>query len=548
MSIVMKRQQTGFTLIELMVSLTIMAAVATVLIQSTAGLQDQSRYDQTVARVQQIKNAILNLQTNNGVTGVSGFVADMGRLPNNIHELLESQYCKGDIGINPVTYPANYAATCNTVTGGTWTNLGAWGALAPICSDGNPLNVATNTCLCTDGSTPTGPPYVCALPATLRTAVTLNGGWRGPYIQTTQDPSETKTSNNDPVNNSILGADAFTDGWGKNIWPDQYDSQYVSSTVTPAWLDLNNNDVRHNYGWAYLANHGGNSAVSLYSYGKNGCLDNNVLNPTGCIPSSVYDPEYPTPASQPPYQFLIPALNWQVDLLNGVNVTITTNSSCSFPNPSTTCAGLPGTWSSTATLPTTQAACEAAGGSWSGTTCSVTGTNTCSLIPNSSAWYPANQTACQAASGTWTSPTTCTLPAFTIPSQDFCALLGGSIDSSGACYGVPPTQTASACNTSFGGTFQPVMPICLNIYYISNDVLTITSLNGSVPEDGLAHTVKFVAAASTPIPVGNAAISIHGGSCTNSPAPGTTTSLYPSTRTSAVPVNIVPSQVPSFVW
>ncbi|HYE36082.1 prepilin-type N-terminal cleavage/methylation domain-containing protein [Methylocaldum sp.] len=84
-------KQSGLTLLELVVTLLILTMLSTVALQSTSGLQDQARFEQTQNRLQMIREAILGdpRKTVNGQMVVSGFVADMGRLPNDLRELLD---------------------------------------------------------------------------------------------------------------------------------------------------------------------------------------------------------------------------------------------------------------------------------------------------------------------------------------------------------------------------------------------------------------------------------------------------------------------------
>ena len=83
----------GFTLIELVMVLLIVAVTGTILVKGMSGLQDATRDNITRERVTQIKQAIINVQTINGTPTVSGFVADVGRLPDCIRELVDG-YCE----------------------------------------------------------------------------------------------------------------------------------------------------------------------------------------------------------------------------------------------------------------------------------------------------------------------------------------------------------------------------------------------------------------------------------------------------------------------
>jgi prepilin-type N-terminal cleavage/methylation domain-containing protein len=81
----MNRKQTGFTLIELMVVLAILAATATIALRTASSLQNQGRYQQTTRELNNIQSAIGGPSSSgvpNGNSLVSGFVADLGRLPN----------------------------------------------------------------------------------------------------------------------------------------------------------------------------------------------------------------------------------------------------------------------------------------------------------------------------------------------------------------------------------------------------------------------------------------------------------------------------------
>lgn len=83
--------QRGFTLVELLLVLFILSSLALLAAAAVDGADDQVRFDQTKSRLEQIRRAILgdSSRTLNGQPEVSGFVADMGRLPSNLRELIE---------------------------------------------------------------------------------------------------------------------------------------------------------------------------------------------------------------------------------------------------------------------------------------------------------------------------------------------------------------------------------------------------------------------------------------------------------------------------
>ena len=85
----------GFSLIELTVALLIITTLATIAVRSTNDLSFQVRHDQTKDRLAQIKQAIIGnpQRTVNGQPDISGFVADMGRLPSCLRELIDNYNC-----------------------------------------------------------------------------------------------------------------------------------------------------------------------------------------------------------------------------------------------------------------------------------------------------------------------------------------------------------------------------------------------------------------------------------------------------------------------
>jgi len=86
----MKRRRSGLTLVELLVVMLILSILTVVAVQSTDSLVDQGRYDATVKTLQAVDEAIFgpaNAREPDGTVLVSGFVADIGRLPTNPQEL-----------------------------------------------------------------------------------------------------------------------------------------------------------------------------------------------------------------------------------------------------------------------------------------------------------------------------------------------------------------------------------------------------------------------------------------------------------------------------
>lgn len=82
----------ALTLVELVVVLLILVILTSVALRSTEGLVSQGRFDATSRTLRSLEEAIIgdpSLRQSDGSIIVSGFVADMGRLPNTLQELTE---------------------------------------------------------------------------------------------------------------------------------------------------------------------------------------------------------------------------------------------------------------------------------------------------------------------------------------------------------------------------------------------------------------------------------------------------------------------------
>ena len=88
-------KQNGFTLLELLLVVFLLGVLAMTTFAVVQEGDDQQRYDATKTYYQLIKKAVIGdaTLTLNGETDVSGFVADMGRLPACLRELLEISGC-----------------------------------------------------------------------------------------------------------------------------------------------------------------------------------------------------------------------------------------------------------------------------------------------------------------------------------------------------------------------------------------------------------------------------------------------------------------------
>lgn len=86
------KNQLGFTLLEMLVVVFILSGIALMTVSFTSNADDQFRFDNTRERLNQIRTVVVGRtdQTVNGGPVVGGFVADIGRLPNNLSELVAS--------------------------------------------------------------------------------------------------------------------------------------------------------------------------------------------------------------------------------------------------------------------------------------------------------------------------------------------------------------------------------------------------------------------------------------------------------------------------
>lgn len=115
--------QSGLTLLELLLVVTILSAVAWMSLGVVNNNADQVRFEDTKNRLQAIRRAIIGdtSRTLNGQPVISGYVADMGQAPAHLQALMQREYCAGnaaedvdsDCGVNwktqpPYEYDANY--------------------------------------------------------------------------------------------------------------------------------------------------------------------------------------------------------------------------------------------------------------------------------------------------------------------------------------------------------------------------------------------------------------------------------------------------------
>ncbi len=161
-------KQQGFSLIELVTVLLIITVLSTIAIRSTVEIGYNARYEQTKERLESMKRAIIGNPNRylNGQPDIHGFVADMGRLPDNVRELIQRYNCSNPVGAGP--------NSC--ITPGT-----------PTWLDTTNVSVSNN----------------------------LKHGWNGPYLNISDNPAN---------------PDAYTDGWGRESTDGNYGWKYLVSS------------------------------------------------------------------------------------------------------------------------------------------------------------------------------------------------------------------------------------------------------------------------------------------------------------------------------
>jgi prepilin-type N-terminal cleavage/methylation domain-containing protein len=537
----------GFTLIEMTVVLLLITLLASVAIRETNSLSFQVRYEQTQERLERIREAILGnpRQIINGQQAISGFVADMGRLPDELRELLQPGFCYDSDGnlLPSIKRPS----AC--ISPSTWTYKQV------PCSDG----VSNTETLCSaaaatwtgKNSDPAG----------------LSWGWQGPYLNISGNPDD---------------KDAFVDGWGRmaqgyctNII---YTDEATCTTNGAIWIPLASDN---NYGW-YYDTVSYTDGLFVQSYGKDhvsGGLD--------------YDADYP---SQP----IINAGDWQVSLANGISVQFQApllSGVCREDNASqTTCYGNSGHWENCLFFTAakcaatggnwgtdcrwTQSACTAKGGIWNSsgnpqcvfdaTTCPTAGgawstsENLCSFTPN----------ACLSAGGAATrsclfNSTTCTGTGKAWDATNHsCSFTSGQCSTDGGIYTTNGTnasclrtyKTPATSNEEYNATSCPLdgkiwpsesparaVLICMKIFYRQDgSVVNPPSISAPIPleENNMVRQLHFTGFSVSDIPTGVNAVGIYehdGTDCTST--------LYPADRQTPIQVDFHPrTGLPVINW
>lgn len=540
MSLRIHNSERGFSLVELTVVLLLITLLASVAVRETAELGFQTRYEQTRERLDMIRQAILGnpRQIINGQQAVSGFVADMGRLPMSVRELIDisagsTGYCGDKTYVDEATCEGNGKVWFSFCSKSTYTDQ-------QTCETNDALWMGRKSFgFCSDASYQNN--QTLCLANGKQWAHLFYGGWNGPYISVSENPAE---------------PDALTDGWG---------NQATAATD-------------QSYGWGFAPDVSNNLVIQ--SAGKN---QNFNLADTG------YDEDYPKAQPQ------VFAQDWLEDISGGIKTHIklpsrdtrqippvsfctdstkTTKAACN-PNVwfggcedqtyynKTSCEAVPKLWHSCSDETSTdKTTCEDAGAVWFGegfgcedqtktskTDCTTAGKTWRSCTDNGTIttqsgcavakelWYGENfnggcsdihytsKISCEAATKTWHK---CSIAGATTFLG--CEAAGGhwlgngygcsdqQFSSQATCEANnkvwveswPRCKKTTAPNTELlvpyhniktskdecegvGGNWKyPRKQVCLNVFYRNNGNLNVaTSLPTLIEEDGAYQTVQF---------------------------------------------------------
>ena len=158
------KNASGMTLIELSVVMLLTMMAASLTLPLFVGITQNTKSQITAARITQIKQAIINVQTVNGTPTVSGFVADVGRLPYCIQELING-ICPPNTTsiIGPNIWKGPYIHTSDGSFYDGWGNqkespdIGnfGWNFQRSTTAYTAPSTLTVSTTVCSYGGTPT---------------------------------------------------------------------------------------------------------------------------------------------------------------------------------------------------------------------------------------------------------------------------------------------------------------------------------------------------------------------------------------------------------
>ncbi len=564
-------KQQGFSLVELVTVLLIITVLSTIAIRSTVEIGYNARYEQTKERLNSIKQAIIGNPNRylNSQPDIHGFVADMGRLPVNLRELVDQNYCTADRTIDETNYDsATYAsaqAHCNAISAGAWK-----AQTAPGSSNG------------------------------------LSFGWRGPYLT---------------VSDSVISKDLYTDGWGRESQNStDFNYGWVYQIGSPNTDDLTIQSYGKNQAAGgtddYDADYPPTSSQPVISN-----TDWKVAISNG-ITISLQKPYMPTFRACGFLASQASSFTTAIDCQNaggnwnGTTCTIIDAASCKLVGgtwqsclfDSAQCAnftaGAGTTWRSSCEF--TENSCNASTGGttnttgavgWDGTNhVCITATSPTKTCPGANCSYT-TPTACENNQGTWVQrcifndSTACTtaLPTgaggtWDTNNPNSCLLTTAQcfsaqgLTNGGECYlthqegqTTATRYTESSCKTAKGVWFRNTSiysplyrknSVCVKFFYrkgssidsliSDNDISTASPDPFPIEENGSYQTITFnnfkdnTNTVVTDIPIGINAIGIYeydGSSCS------TSTNLYPSDRTAPIPVLFAPHRnLPVIQW
>jgi len=478
------KRQTGFSLVELTVVLLIITLLTSVAVRETSELAFQTRYEQTKERLEMIRQAILGNPKliANGQQAVSGFVADMGRLPRNIRELIQRW---GDCNIDKGD---RSQAECAALSG-TWTDS-AWSSDAVADIDPE-----------------TG----------------LRYGWNGPYLSISGNPAD---------------SDALTDGWGTTSDNLVYGWRFEQG-LNPAMLgDANTaNDQTDPEGVVRLV---------IQSLGRDQATNNlptgNYIDdyPPNLIPNDA-GKYYPNPLIEKG-DWLIDISAGLTVIINRPSITPPHNH-CTKPSyiTKTACEANGGVWlwgcsqgaesynsvcPSSSWAPCSKSAytakntCESNGGLWfgDGKGCDNSSRTTKAECTSPSKWKNCSdstytvRTDCEANDGIWFGEY-CTNPSYT--TKTACES-NGKVWQSDEGYGCNPYSADKATCTGTWTNFE--RGLCMKIYFRSGASIDVSTGHAVLLEDGSRGTITFRDFSRTAIPLGDVKLGIyykHGTQCTD---------------------------------
>nr|WP_319393867.1 type II secretion system protein [uncultured Desulfobacter sp.] len=270
----------GFTLLELLMVITILSAVAWMAVGTIENKTDQVRFDDTRNRLSAIRRAIIGdtSRTLNGMPEIRGYVADMGSLPRDLNALIKKDYCSDPQYTNE--------DDCTTASE-TWYIQGR-----PPCSKSGTNEHVEEGCDDLGGSWNTDQGYERCSDDVYTTQTTcesdgeiwLDGnryydsehnlwaGWNGPYLNAAE----------------LTGYSKFRDGWG-NIY-DADNGLVNGDEATKVSDDIDITDP-NNFGWSFILStntaYGDYGNLVIRTVGRDGTADDSDSE------YDAYDGDYP---------------------------------------------------------------------------------------------------------------------------------------------------------------------------------------------------------------------------------------------------------------